>query len=76
MLTSGAIADRIAHYLSDHMSDLQKSIDRGSQCTKHQLVVDKTIAGDSRRSTKLAMVWSDYRNTYDSISHFWILKCL
>ena len=59
------------------MSDSQKGVGRGTRGTKHKLVIDKTVAGDSRRrSTNLAMAWIDYKKAYDSVPHSWILECL
>ena len=69
-LLSGVLADKIEHHMGDHMSDSQKSVGRGTRGAKHQLLIDKTVAGDSRRrSTNLAMVWIDYMKAFDSVPH-------
>ena len=55
-LFSGVLADKIEHYIGELMSDSQKGVGRGTRGAKHQLVIDKTVTGDSkRRSTNLAM---------------------
>ena len=50
------------------LPDEQKGCGRGSQGTKDQLLIDKTLLRDcKRRHTNLAMVWVDYRKAYDFV---------
>ena len=50
---------------------------RKSSGKKDQLLIDKAILKDCRkRRTNLAMVWIDYRKTYDFVPYTWILECL
>ena len=55
----------------------QRGCRRKSRGTKNQLLIDKTILKDCRKSrTNLAMAWIDYRKAYDFVPHSWILECL
>ena len=76
-LFSGVLADKIEHHMGEHMSDSQKGVGMGTRGAKHQLVIDKMVAGDSRRrSTNLAMAWIDYKKAYDYVPNSWILESL
>ena len=55
----------------------QKGCKRKSRGTKDQLLIDKTILKDCRkRRANLAVVWIDYRKTYDFVPHSWMIECL
>ena len=43
----------------------------------HQLLVDIEVTEDFKtRKTNLCSAWDDYKKTYCSVSHPWILVCL
>jgi hypothetical protein len=76
-LLSGIMADKIMEHMGMYMHDAQKGIGGGSRGSKHQLLIDQTVAKDSRsRHTNLAMAWIDYKKAYDSVPHSWILESL
>ena len=54
----------------------QKGCKGNSRGTKDQVLLDKAVLTDcKRRSTHLAMAWTDYQKAY-MISHSWISECL
>ena len=76
-LFSGVLADKIEHHMGEHMDDSQKGVGRGARGAKNQVVIDKTVADNSRRrSTNLVMAWIDCKKANDSVPHSWILECL
>ena len=78
-LLTGIIAEYLYSHIEDHQlfPDEQKGCKKTSRGTKDQLIIDKTVLKDCRnRTTNLAMAWIDYKNTYDIVSHSWIMECL
>ena len=63
--------------MDEYMHKAQRGIGGGSRGSKHQLLIDQSVAKDARsRRTNLAMSWIDYKKAYDSVPHSWILECL
>ena len=59
------------------LPDEQKGCRKGSQGTKGQLLIDKTVLRDcKRRKTALAMAWIDYNKEYDIVPDSLIIECL
>ncbi|XP_067951793.1 uncharacterized protein [Watersipora subatra] len=76
-LLSGIVLDKLEEHISQYMASIQKGIRRNTRRAKHQLLVDRTVCqGSRRRHTNLAMAWIDYKKTYASIPHSWILEYL
>ena len=74
-LLSGILADKIGVHMDGYMHKAQRSIGRESRGSKHQLLIDQSVAKDARsRRTSLAMAWIDYKKAYDSVPLSWILK--
>ena len=62
------------HLLVNHLfPDEQKGCRRESRGTKDQLLIDKAILRNCRRTCKgLAIGWIDYKKAYDMVPHTWI----
>ena len=55
----------------------QKGCKKGSYECKDQLLINKMLLENSRTCHRnLSTAWIDYRKTFDSVSHKWILKVL
>ena len=55
----------------------EKGCRKGSRGTKDQLLIDKMIVKDCKKSlTSLAVIWIDYHKVYNMASHSWIQKCM
>ena len=62
---------------NDRLSTEQKGCRKESWGTKDKLLIDKTALNDCmKRHTNLAMVWVDYKETYDMIPYSWIIESL
>ena len=76
-LLSGIIAQKVQDHTGSHMDSAQKGIGKDTRGSKHQLLIDRAVARDSKaRQTNLSTAWIDYRKAYDSMPHTWILECL
>ena len=76
-LQSGTLANKIRVHMDEYMYQVQRSIGGGGRELNHQLLIDRLVDRDSwNKCTNLAIVWSDYKNAYDSVPHFWLLKYL
>ena len=55
----------------------QKGCKRGSYGCKDQLLINRMIIENCKtRHRNLSMAWIDYRKTFDSVTHDWIVKAL
>ena len=55
----------------------QKGCKRGSYGCKDQLLINKMILENCRRNKRnLSSARIDYKKAFDSVQHFWIIKCL
>ena len=78
-LLTGIISEHLYRYLEEEkiLPEEQKGCKRNSRGTKDQVLLDKALIRDWKRSsTNLAMAWIDYRKAYDMIPHSWISECL
>ena len=76
-LLSGVIARKVQDHTSSYIDSAQKGIGKDTRGSKHQLLIDRAVARDSKaRQTNLSTAWIDYRKAYDSMPHTWILECL
>ena len=78
-LLTGIISEHLYRYLEEEkiLPEEQKGCERNSRGTKDQVLLDKALIRDWKRSsTNLAMAWIDYRKAYDMIPHSWISECL
>ena len=78
-LTTGILAGNMYEYLEREriLPEEQKGYRKGRHGTKDQLLIDKTILKDWRKThTNLAMAWIDYWKAYDMVPHSWIIECL
>ena len=79
-LLTGIIREKLCCHLGKNglFVDKQKGCRKGSRGTKHQLLVDKAILKNCRRTglTNLSMTWLDYKKAYGMVPHSWMLKCL
>ena len=78
-LLTGIISEHLYRYLEEEkiLPEEQKGCKRNSRGTKDQVLLDKAVIRDWKRSsTNLAMAWIDYRKAYDMIPHSWISECL
>ena len=67
---SGILTDMIGVHIEEYMHKAQRSIGGGSRGSKHQLLIDQSVAKDAQsRRTNLAMSWIDYKKAYDSVPH-------
>ena len=77
---TGVMEEKLYHYLERNgllTASEQKGCRKGSRGTKDQLLVDKAILKNCRRTlTNLSMDWIDYKKAYDMVPYSWILKCL
>ena len=74
-LLTGVIAEEIHDYLEQEklLPEEQKGCRRRSRGTKDQLLIDKTVLKDYKKShTNLSMPWTDYQKAYDIVLHSWI----
>ena len=54
--------------MNEYMHKAQRGIGGGSRGSKHQFLIDQSVAKDARsRRTNLAMAWVDYKKGYDSV---------
>ena len=68
-------------YLHLEQNDLlpleQKGYRHGSYGCKDQLLINKMILENSKkRKRNLSCAWIDYKKTFDSVPHEWILRSL
>ena len=78
-LMKGTIAENMYNFLdvTEKLPVEQKGCKKKSRRTKDQLLIDKTILHDLRKThTNLGMVWIDYKKAYDMVPHSWILESL
>ena len=55
----------------------QKGCRKGSRGTNDLLYIDRSVIKEVKsRNKNLAMVWIDYKKTYDKVPHSWIIECL
>ena len=76
-LLTGIMGERLYQHLERNglLADEQKGCMKGSRGTKDQLLLDKAILNNCRRTlTNLPMAWIDYEKAYDMVPHSWILK--
>ena len=58
--------------MDEYMHKAQRGIGGESRGSKHQLLIDQSVAKDARsRRTNLAMSWIDNKIAYDSVPHSW-----
>ena len=70
------LADKIGVYMDEYMHQAERGIGCKSRGSKHQLLIDQSVAKVARsRRNNLGMEWIDYRKSYDSVPHVWILEC-
>ncbi len=63
--------------MAQYVSRAQKGISSNTRGAKHQLLIDRAVTQDCKaRQTNLCTTWIDYKKTYDSIPHTWILEGL
>ena len=68
------MADKIGVHIDEYMHKAQRGIGDGSRGSKHQLLIDQSVAKDVRSGrTNLAMSWIDYKKAYNSdpIHGYW-----
>ena len=78
-LLTGIMGKKLYQHLERNglIADEQKGCRKGSRGAKYQLMIDKAILMNCRRSlTNLSMAWIDYKTANDMVPHSWILKCL
>ena len=78
ILTS-IIAERTYNFLNEHqlLPSEQKGCKRGSYGYIDQLLINKMILDDCKTKKKnLSTAWIDYKKTFDSVPHTWIIKCM
>ena len=70
-------------FLTDHVmhnniiTDEQAGGKKGTWGTTEQLLINKSILKEAKNSRRnLVTVWLDYRKTFDSIPHSWLLQAL
>ena len=55
----------------------QKGCKRGIRGTMHQLLIDKTVLKDCKKThTNLSMAWIDCRKAYDLVPHSLVNECM
>ena len=75
---TGIISEHLYRFLEKEkiLPEEQKGCKRNGRGIKDQLLLDKAGLSDcKRRSTNLAMTWTDCRKSYDMIPHSWISEC-
>ena len=78
-LLTGVIADQIYVHLDQEklLPEEQKGCREGSRGTNDLLYIDRAIIKEVKsRNKNLAMVWIDYKKTYDMVPYSWIIECL
>ena len=78
-LMTETVAESIYNFLdvNGKLPVEQKGCKKESRGTKDQLLTDKKILRDCRRThTNLGMAWIDYKKAYGMVPHFWILEGL
>ena len=78
-LLTGVIADEIHAHLDQEklLPEEQKGCRKGSRGTNDLLYIDWAVIKEVKsRNRNLAMAWIDYKKTYDTIPHSWIIECL
>ena len=78
-LLTGIINEKVYDYLNQQnvLSEKQKGCQRRARGTKGQLLIDKAVVRNSRRSkTNLKEAWVDLRKAYDMVPQSGILKTL
>ena len=78
-LLTGIMGKKLYQHLERNglIADEQKGCRKGSRGAKYQLMIDKAILMNCRRSlTNLSMAWIDCKTANDMVPHSWILKCL
>ena len=59
-LLSGVLADKVKVHMNEYMHKAQRGIGGRSRGSKHQLLINQSVAKDARsRRTNLAMAWID-----------------
>ena len=59
-LLSGVLADKVKVHMDEYMHKAQRGIGGRSRGSKHQLLINQSVAKDARsRRTNLAMAWID-----------------
>ena len=74
-LLTGIIANKLYNHLIHNqlLPNEQKGCRRNSRGTKDQLIIDKAIQRNCRRTCKgLAVGWIDYKKAYDMVPHSWL----
>ena len=74
-LLTGIFAEKLYNHLLHNslLPDEQKGCRKDSRGTKDQLLIDKAILRNSRRTCKgLAIGWIDYKKAYDMVPHSWL----
>ena len=77
-LMTGMLAEKMYSHLEREnlLLSEQKECLKGSDGTKDQLLIDKTVLRDcKRRHTNLAMAWIEYKKAYGIVPHSWISEC-
>ncbi|XP_063588611.1 uncharacterized protein LOC134765758 [Penaeus indicus] len=78
ILTS-IITNRMYNFLDDNaiLPQEQKGCKRNSYGCKDQLLINRTILENCRKSNRnLSTAWIDYKKAFDSVPHDWILKAI
>ena len=78
-LLTGVIADQIYAHLDQEklLLEEQKGCRKGSRGTNDLLYINRAVIKEVKhRNKNLAMAWIDYKNTYDTVPHSWIIESL
>ena len=78
ILTS-VLSERTHTHLEEHdMFPIeQKGCKKGSYGCKNQLLMNKMLLENAKsKHRNLSTAWIDYKKAFDSVPHFWILRCL
>ena len=73
------ITDRLYSHLEKEaiMTPEQRAGKKDSYGCKHQLMINNAILENCKKRKKnLPTAWIEYKKTFDSVPHSWILKCL
>ena len=77
-LLTGVIADQIYAHLDQEklLPEEQEGCRKGSRGTSNLLCIDRAVINEvSFRNKNLAMVWIDYKKSYDMAPYSWIIEC-
>ena len=78
-LLTGVIADQIYAHLDQEklLLEEQKGCRKGSRGTNDLLYINRAVIKEVKhRNKNLAMAWIDYKKTYDTVPHSWIIESL